>query len=462
MRFQSVRSMLVSILAAVFLTVGCAAQPTEPPKTAVPAPTSVSVSVTKPTTVSATPTQAVPPTTAPAKAEVVEIEFLHPWGGDFGKFIGELVDKYNASQTTAKVKAVQVGATYEEILAKVQARLAANDPPDISIQGFPYTDYSAEKFTYQTLDVIVNDPQFNKADVPASFLRLGQYKGKQVALPFAVSTPVMFYNVDLFKKAGLDPNRPPKTWDEVMTYAKQLTKDTNNDGKPDQFGVYFNQHAWYFQNLVQSAGGVLMTEDGKIAFNQEPGVKSMQFLQDLVKAGVMPSLTSAQGQASFTAGTIGMYATTSAFNQSVTKAATFEVRAAEFPYLTKRSVAAGGANIWVFSKNPAKQKEAYNFIRWVTSKEGTTIISTSTGYMPIRMSVLNDPAYMADFMKRNPNFWAAQNQVDVMTPWQNFPGGTKIPSLLLSAWQEVLTGASPKDVLDRGAKEATSIIAQEQ
>jgi multiple sugar transport system substrate-binding protein len=109
------------------------------------------------------------------------------------------------------------------------------------------------------------------------------WKDKIRAIPIDAMCFSLFYNKDLFKEAGLDPEKPPKTWEEFRSYAIQLTKDIDKDGKIDQWG--FGPPGWdlpFFTLVYQNDGEIWSKDPIRPRFNEAPGVEALQFLVDLI------------------------------------------------------------------------------------------------------------------------------------------------------------------------------------
>ncbi len=132
-------------------------------------------------------------------------------------------------------------------------------------------------------------------------LDLGKVDGKQYLIPLGTSTPIMLINKDLFQKVGLSADNPPKSWAEAEA-ASKILKDAGYMGSLWGWSITGN---WIFQTLVENSGGRLANENASsLMFNQDPGLRTMTYLQDQVKKGYMP--VTDQTLATFAAGKLGM------------------------------------------------------------------------------------------------------------------------------------------------------------
>ncbi len=382
-------------------------------------------------------------------AEAIELEFFHIHGlkPDWIIRLVEIFEQNNPDITIQR----SGFKNYDEILEKTLARVVAGRPPDITMQGLIYTNFVVENFAPVPLDPFIAEDQIDLADFPQSVLKLGQYEGKQMGLVFEYSVPLIFYNQDAFRKAGIpikDYDYSP-TIEEVEEWAEKLTVDTDGDGKIDQWGIIYPfgtaAEYWRHQALVQIYGGYFTSPDGRQALlDQEPAIKALEHWERMALKGYMPVITWSQAWPTFKAGKIAMAAGASSANiTTFSREAQFELGTMQMAHAVKRSVPAGGNNVFILAKDPKKQKAAWKFIKWITSPEGTTIMSKGTGYLPVRNSTLKIPELMGDYVAANPMTHSALSQVDIMTPWHNWPGGTRIPYLLKDAYWEVMLGKKP-------------------
>jgi len=394
----------------------------------------------------------------------IELDFWYAYPNLFDRVVEELVMRFQRANPDVVIQSAAVGKDYEEITQKIQARIFAGNPPALALHGFTYARYFAEHTPIVPLQEFIDrDREFDAKDFPEAMLGLGRFGGKIAALPFAVSTPVLYYNADLFRKAGLDPRKPPETWTELEQAAQRLTKPSEG-----QHGIWFHWNItgnWLFQAMVSCAGGHMVAPDEqRVTFNEGPGVRALTFWVDLVKKGSMPRISAfAPAEASFTAGKIGMFVTSTAFLAQLERSTQgrFELGTGLFPKDAERRVPAGGNAVFIFAKDKVKQEAAWRFAKWITSAEGTTIMSKGTGYMPVRRSVLEDPKLMGTYLQERPRLKATMRQAENMEAWYTFPGdqGTKITDVIKNAIEAALLGQKdPKQALDEAAVQANKLL----
>jgi multiple sugar transport system substrate-binding protein len=404
-------------------------------------------------------------TARPARAQgkPVEIEFLHIHGAVQQQTVQRQIEAFNTKQSRVKVKELFVQNSYEGAVEKLQAMNAAGQTPAVAQGGFVYHKFYTGSFPITPVAKFIEEDKFDTSDFAPAMLALGKdEKGVQWGLPYAVSTPIFYYNEQAYRDAGLDPNKPPATWPDVVESARALAKG-------DRAGVWYHYDItgnWLFQAMTECAGGRMITPDGKaVAFAEAPGVEALSFWVDLInKHKVTPVLGFAQAQQSWSAGKIAQLSTTTALLTVLSTGVSFPVRATLFPKHPQhpRRVPAGGNNVYIFAKDRDQQRAAWEFIKYITGPEGTTMTAQGMGYLSVRKSPLAQPELMGDFLKKTPNAAVTYRQLDEMVPWYNFPGrgGTRIYKLVQDAIQDAfLQKKTPKVALDEAAAAANRLIA---
>lgn len=334
----------------------------------------------------------------------VQLTFWHSLGGLPGQVLEELVTEFNDSQSEIAVDAQYMG-NHSEIVQKLLASIAGRSTPHIATlgqrQGIPQIYDSGALLTADEL--IARYGGLERADLLEGFVTKFTYRDQLVALPFANSTPVIHYNKDLFREAGLDPERGPETWDELVEYAKKLTKDTNGDGRIDQWGLNTGGDTpWYIYALITQNNGQVLDGDWEPQFNDKQAVEVFQLWSDLVhKHKVMPDLMHAHMAQDFVMGKLGMglssIGSTANFANQIGES--FDYGVAFLPGNLQRAVPVGGAGIGVFKSNAEEEEATWEFTQWLLSPDIMAKWAMDTGYVPVTHSATNSEAlqtYIAD------------------------------------------------------------------
>ena len=404
---------------------------------------------------------AAPP--AADAADPVTIEYWHINSPTFGgPAVKELVQVFEAKHPGIKIAEKFQPGVYTGLMQQLQVSLAAKRPPAVAQIGYNLTAYAAGQFPHVLLDKYrQSDPAFFKG-IPDNIMTLGNLSGGLHGIPFGVSTPVMFYNPDLFQAAGLNPDQPPQTWAEMLKVG-QTIKD-----KTGKFAVYLQQpnDEWIDQTLIWGNGGRPLSEDGKrVGWDSPQAIEAMQMWQDMAtKTKIAANLTWEEGLQAFLSGHIAMCLTTIGRQDHMRKNASgFQVRAVPVPRFGSKSLATatGGNVLMIFATDPVQEKAAWEWIKFLLSPEGATIWTKGTGYLPPRAELATDPKYLKPFFDEAPMMKAALQTFPFAKPWVSFPGsrGLEITKILIKAREEVLEGKRPAEpILKEASQQANALL----
>lgn len=345
-----------------------------------------------------------PPTRAPGEA--ITLEFWYSLGGSSGEAVEALVAEFNRAHSDIKVNATYQGG-YAEIMAKVWSAVYAKETlPHVAHVGaapllgdtgaiVPITDFTD------------GANGIDRSLIREAFWDYNSAQGKIWSMPFNNSVPLLYYNRDLFVRAGLDPDSPPKTWEEVIAYGKALTKDTDGNGEIDQWG--FNTHTdthWYLSAMFLENGAQIISDDEtEVLYASPQAVEMLELWGELVTEHmVMPPAQHNEAKSDFLAGKLGMFLASSANLPSFLEEAAFQLGVAPLPSVDGKEPVEpiGGASLVIFqNEDPAVLDAAWEFVKWMTSPQSSLHLSTSTGYVPIYKDALDWPE-LAGYLEDNP------------------------------------------------------------
>ena len=394
------------------------------------------------------------------------IEYWHINSATFGaQAVTQAIAAFEAQNPDVRVVERFQEGSYGGLLTNLQAAIAAGNPPAVAQIGYnfrlfaynelPHTPIAAfsERDDYQAfLDTFVD-----------GVLGLGtDTDGVLRAVPVAVSIPMLYYNADLFRQAGLDPDAPPATWDEVREAARAIRDATGMFGIGIQIS---NSNNWVPQGLIESNGGEILTADGAIAVDSPEVIEVYEFWQALAREdGTLPVVTDAEQEQAFLGGALGMYIRTSASLANYTAQSSFDMRTAMFPTWgdKPRRIPSGGNALFIFATDPAQQQAAFEFLAFLTSREGQTIWVRDTGYLPVAAGLEDDPNYLADFFADNPLIAPAMQQLPDSVAWLPLPGerGFEAEQALIGAREAILNGADVTATLTSTAAEMRRLLGQ--
>ena len=401
-----------------------------------------------------------------------EVVFWHAMSGELETVLNDIVADFNESQENIEVKPIFQG-TYEEALTKFNTVAGTEDAPTI-MQTFEVgTKYMIDSGHVQPVQKFIDEDNYDTSQWEENISNYYSVDGEQYSMPFNSSTPILVYNKDAFKEAGLDPEKAPMTYSELKNAAKKLTK--TEGGETSQYGFSILNYGWFFEEMLAEQGGHYVdNENGrsgnatKATFNDELGLNVFNLISDMHKEGTFFNV----GQnwddmrAAFQSGKIAMYLDSSAGIKAMVDNSDFEVGASYLPIpddADREGVIIGGASVWMSSGiNEDKQKAAWEFMKYLTTPEVQAEWHVKSGYFAI-----NPAAYDQDIVKEE---WKKYPQLKVtVDQLSETKKGTATQGALISVFPEsrqkvvsamesLYQGMDPKKALDQAAEETNRAL----
>ena len=298
----------------------------------------------------------------PAWAQTrIEFFFPVPVDGKLAKEMTRLVKVYNGSQKDVEVTAVYTGS-YDDTKLKAQAAAKAGKPPSVVLMSANFTVDLKLSGDIVSLEPMLKADETTRADFLKEFWPAVQANatvdGELYGVPFQNSTPLLYYNVEHFKEAGLDPAKPPRTWAEFVDAAKKLTKG-------DRYGFVmpasYDYLGWLMEALSMSNGGRYFNEDygGEVYYDQPSMLGAAQFVEDLIfKHKVMPQgVTEAGGvSTAFLAGKASMVMLSTGSLSFIREKMKDGYNVAFVPKNVRNAVPIGGASLVMFAGQSEEQQ----------------------------------------------------------------------------------------------------------
>jgi multiple sugar transport system substrate-binding protein len=405
------------------------------------------------------------------KVDIVFESYNLAQAGVWTDTVNGLLKEFQDAHPNIRVTARPPQGGAQNVVASIQSQMVVGKAPDVAQVTFGDLDFAVNSLKAKPLDDLVG-----KDAVQASFggphpfaanaKTLGDWNGKTYGMPYVFSTPVLFYNADAFRSAGLDPDKPPATWDEVKQAGLALKAKAGKEGAYIDCATA-SAGDWCLQAVIASNGGSVLSPDRKsLTFADPAAAQAVGTLGDLVKSGASPNLTQAQAIDAFSRGNLGMVLESSSLQgmfQQASAAGKWDLRAAALPaFPGKEAVPTNsGSALMVFSDDPAKQRAAWELIAFMTSDRAYTQISSRIGYLPLRPSLVDDPAALKPWADKNPLLRPNLAQLDRLKPWVSFPGNSyvQIRDLMLHAVEaSVYQGKDPAATLADAQKRATGLL----
>ena len=407
-------------------------------------------------------------------SKTVKLRFYYPVGvtGPLAQVIDGMTNEFNASHPNIKVEPVYCG-NYNNTMQKVQAAVMSGRPPDIAVVEI------SELYTLLALDSIIPLDKYIEKEGGKDFLN--QYfsaffgnakaRGKIWGFPFQRSTPVLYWNKDLFlkhaaelKAEGLDPERAPRTWYELVEYAKILTERSGNETKVYGLILPGGWNDWIFEGFVRQNGAQLISDDGKKAYFDtldvlEPLILWYKLTNILkVSPPLRPWNTT---PIDFAAGKAAMMYYSTGGLPTIRKQAKFRFGVAFLPKNVQYGTPVGGGDFHIFRKIPKENQDAaWEFIKFMTTPEKAAYWSRKSGYVCINKKGLELPE-MKKYLAKYPNAKVAAEQLVYSYPKMMATNYQMIRKILTTNLDDVMLGRqTPKKALEKIQKEVQQILEQ--
>jgi multiple sugar transport system substrate-binding protein len=369
----------------------------------------------------------------------VEIEVGYPYSSLFDVTFNRIYPLFQKAHPDIDVKFRATYDNYEDGTNTVLREAVADKLPDVTFQGLNRQAMLVEKGIAKSLEsFIAKEKDLSKEGYHKAMLDLGTFGGEVYGLPFAVSLPVGYYNMDALHKAGIKDL--PKTWDEVCENCEKLHAAGYKNPLFWGWNITGN---WFFQALLWSQDMPIL-KDGKVNFDGPEGLLALETMKKLFRRCKMENLPVTDAGRPFNAGEVVMHFwSTSAVGAIERAKGNFELRTGEFPGLNgaPKGLPAGGnaAMLVSTSQDPKKVEAAWKFIKFCTSGVGAAAVAQTTGYMPPNKAA-NE--LLGEFYAKNPNKYTAVRQAALLRDWIAYPGDNSlaITQVMYDMIESIVTG----------------------
>lgn len=334
-----------------------------------------------------------------AFGQPIEIEVWHSLGEDFGAPEFEAIaNRFNDVQDNIRVEVVYAGG-YVPAMQRAQAAAAAGNLPNVVMfeqtRGAGFVD-AGQILALNTL--IDNDPDFAGDDLFDRLLLTCDYTGTLYCMPYNNSTPLLYYNADLFREIGLDPdNDVPQTWDDLREIGPQFAAH-NDRGELTRWAIGLAlSPGWLMDAFLGQAGGRFLDEDATtFIFDNEAGVEVANFWLELIDSD--SAVAGSNQTEDFFSGRQAMILASTANLTNYFESAEFDIRATTLPCHRECYAPIGGGNFYIMDVgDDATHQASWEFMKWILSTENGAEFAAATGYMAPRPSSLEHPTLVERF-----------------------------------------------------------------
>lgn len=366
-----------------------------------------------------------------AQDDPVEIVFANIWGTPLGGEAPEekhpaqqVIDAFNDQSPSIQVTSRTDSSDYYELLQKVQAELAAGDPPALVITPWASIHYANEGLGIIGLEEIAGDEVAEVfSNLRQQVIPLVQVGEETLGLPYAFSCPVLYYNADVLAEAGVDPEVLFESWSSFRQEAPKVQEVL--DGNPV---IAFSSRGWVAQSIIQCNGGQVMSETTNEPMMDRPeAIEAMATIAELNTAGLYDRSARAQVRPSFIGGSTAVYQGSIASLGGLRNSVTFDLQTTTFPVFEgmPRRMASGGSFIGVYAREKEQQQAAWEFLKFALTEEAYAIWM-QTGYLNATKYDLprlegQEPAYiqLEEGLTRE-TAWPTARGAELKVIWDNY------------------------------------------
>ncbi|SEK23377.1 extracellular solute-binding protein [Pacificibacter marinus] len=374
----------------------------------------------------------------------VTIEFAYPYSHLFDVTYENIMPLFHEAHPNIDVKFRATYENYEDANNTILREAVAGELPDVTMQGLNRQAILVDKGIAKPLEsFIAKEADFAKDGYHQAMLDLGTFNDEVYGLPFSISLPVGYYNMEVMATAGItDVSDLPKTWDEVIATCRKLT-DAGVDN-PMFWGWNITGN-WFLQALMWSQDTPTVIGND-FNLDSAEGLKSLEQMKALFDGCDMQNIEWKAALSSFSAGEIGMmFWSTSAVGAVERSMGDFTLITNEFPGMAAGGplgLPAGGnaAMLTSTSQDPAVLDAAWQWLKFITSGEGAAAVARTTGYMPPNQAA--NEIILKDFYAENPAKATAVRQLPLLRDWQAYPGdnGLAATQVIYDGLEGIVTG----------------------
>lgn len=406
----------------------------------------------------------------------VTITFWHSLVQSSRPALERLIERFEDEHPHIRINAQYVSSG-DALAQKLITAVQSGSAPDISwIHSHYLGDLVAADAVY-AMDHFINGEngltEEDIADIYPALIQYASWQGTLYSMPMEATNLALIYNKDLFREAGLDPERPPETWAELLEYSRRLMKDANGDGRNEQIGFFVPAVSasgpqgaymmWQWTPFLWQAGGYLVDlEQTEVLFDSPAGVEALSLWRDIYRMQNQRTFTADDPLTVMASQQIAMMMdgpwNLPRYPQVFSR---FHYGVAMLPAgPQKRATVVAGEYLAIF-KQSAHPDEAWEFVKWMIDPETQAFWSMESGYLPVRQSVVEVEEFQR-FLRDNPHQAAFVEQMEYAQAQRPIDFHTiRIQRLLAEAIEQATVGGrSPAEALSSAAAEANRLLQE--
>ena len=411
----------------------------------------------------------------------ITVTLWHSMQSPVSGSLQRIVDAFNQAQSTYQVKAIFQG-DFTESLNKLIASSGSGNIPSLIQLDDVSTQTMVDSGVITPVQKFIDEEGYDLSDFDPKALEYYRVDGKLHSMPFNLADPILYYNRQDFIDAGLDPDKPPRTLDDVRQYSEKLVK-RDAQGNVTRYGISLEIDPWFFEQMLAKQGALFVNNgNGRDArateavFAGPEGKLIVEWWRSMVADGLAYNaggraedalLALAQDRASMTIESTavlgGIVALISLTGGDPHRLGTGPIPA---PESANGGIVLGGASLWILNhRSTEEQRGAWEFIKFATRPDQQAQWYADTGYFPVRLSAYTlPPAVQRE--QQLPQFKTAVDQLRASPDNRATQGAlvgefNQVRDQITQAFEKVLTGgADPDQALAAAARSGTKAIRQ--
>ncbi|CCD90735.1 putative ABC transporter, substrate-binding protein; sugar transporter [Bradyrhizobium sp. ORS 375] len=406
-----------------------------------------------------------------------DIQWWHAMSGELGRQVDRLAADFNASQSDYRIVPSYKGSYTETVTAAIFAFRSRSQPAIVQVNEIATATMTAAKGAIYPVFELMRDEQESfspSAYLPAVAGYYSDAEGNMLSFPFNASTPILYYNKDQFRAAGLDPAIAPRTWPELGQAAKRLRDHGMACGFTTSWPSWINiENFSAFHNLpIATRANGFAGLDAVLTFNNPVVTRHVAQIAEWQRTRIFDY--GGRGQAAeprFQKGECGIFIGSSATRADIKANSRFEVGYGMMPYWpdvagAPQNAIIGGATLWVLRDRPAAEyKGVAKFFAYLSRPDIQAAWHQNTGYLPITQAAF-DLTRAQGFYDRNPGTAISIEQVTLHPPTEN-SRGLRLGSFVLirdaieDEMEQAFSGRKPaRAALDAAVERGNRLLRQ--
>lgn len=382
----------------------------------------------------------------------------NPAGSVYSEIRKELIAEFEEANPDIVIEHVNA-TSYADLDQKMLVAWAGGIPPNVVIleqSSWPAVVYQG---MIEPLDgYIANDPSIELDDIYPGILEHVTLNDNVWGIPYQLSTPLLYFNKELFAVSGLEPTAP-KTWDDILQYSRAIAKDTNNDGVNDVWGIDFPASTWLMEAWMGQNGARVANADGtRYTFDSDEAIEAMEFIQSLMVEHDVAGIGNRISE--FWNNNLGMHEESTAAIIPYTNQAkenNIDLGAGPLACNVECYATIGGGNLFLLNTGTTAEKEAaWQFISFLSTPDNLARLAAATGFMAGRQSAFNSD-YLTEFIYENPLALISYEQLNVAKPRVKVPTWNEgVASEMVGFLQRNWRGTNVREELTEIARRANA------